>query len=221
MGFDEPDEFGGIRLNPKDILNHLLLVWATDYIAHSPTIHTRPDRPSDVIVVDCVDLDQTDPETGQPGLLGRRCWWRQAQLIQSLRGKIGKPDPMLARMGKDVGKPGFAAPFKLFSATADGPSVQRATAWIESHREFVPSSVGPPPRAEPQRAEQPTVWTPAPGQSHWDQPESSYMGTRTPGLPPTSPPPTQRPETQLERMARLAQEQRNHHGDPQSDVPPY
>lgn len=217
MPFAEPEETGGLRLNPKDILNHLLMVWAVDYIAHSPTQYSRPDKPSDVIVVDVVDLDQVDPN-GQPGLLARRCWWRQAQLIQSLKAKIGQKDPVLARMGKGTGTLGRAAPYQLFSATADGPSVQRANTWLNGHADFVPGDSAAVPVTV---FEQPTVWTPASGlpPSHWDAPESSYMG-RPPGLPPATPP-AQRPETQLERMARLAQEQRNHHGDPQPDTPPY
>lgn len=211
MPFGEPEETGGLRLNPKDILNHLLMVWACDYIPHSPTQYSRPDKPSDVIVVDIVDLDQVD-STGQEGLLAQRCWWRQALLIQSLKGRIGEKDPVLARMGKGTGTLGRAAPFQLFSATADGPSVQRATAWLVAHPDFVPGTMPLPPGTA---SEQTPTWRP----SHWDTPESSYMG-RPPNLPPSTPP-AQQPETALERMARLAQQQRDHHGNSQSDTPPY
>ena len=210
MPFAEPEETGGLRLNPKDLINHLLMVWSCDYIPHSPTQFTQPGKPSDVIVVDCVDLDQND-EHGRPGLLARRCWWRQAQLIQSLKTQIGKPDPILARMGRGTGTLGRAAPYQLYSATADGGSVQRANEWLARNRDFVPSAAGPPAMApsEPPRT------------SNWQTPESSYMG-RPPSLPPAAPPaqPAQY-ETVLERMARLAGQSRDHHGNPQSDTPPY
>jgi len=217
MPFAEPEEAGGLRLNPKDIINHLLMVWACDYIPHSPTQFTQPDKPSDVIVVDVVDLDQTG-EDGRPGLLGQRCWWRQAKLIQSLKPRIGEKDPVLARMGKGTGTMGRAAPYQLFSATADGPSVQRANAWLTANPGFVPGQA--PPAAPFQQS---TAWTPSGNHapSHWDEPEASYMG-RSPGLPPSTPPVTQAQESALERMARLAQQQqRNHHGNPQEDQPPY
>jgi len=208
MAFAEPEETGGLRLNPKDIINHLLMVWSCDYIPHSPTQFTQPGKPSDVIVVDVVDLDQMG-EDGRPGLLARRCWWRQAQLIQSLKGRIGQKDPVLARMGKGTGTMGRAAPYQLYSATTDPNSVKVANAWLEAHPDFAPGAPGPAPA---QSFEQPTVWTPGPGQSHWDEPERSYM---RPNLPPAQ------PETALERMARMAQQQRDHHGNPQSDTPPY
>ncbi len=100
MPFGEPEETGGLRLNPKDIINHLLMVWACDYIPHSPTQFTQPGKPSDVIVVDVVDLDQMG-EDGRPGLLARKCWWRQAQLIQSLKGRI-----VLGHLGRELGQGG-------------------------------------------------------------------------------------------------------------------
>lgn len=189
--FGEPEETGGLRLNPKDILNHLLLVWACDYIAHSPTVHSRPDRPSDVIIVDAVDLDQVNPDNGQPGLVGRRCWWRQAQLIQSLRNRIGGQTPMLVRMTKGVAKPGFAAPFQLVSVTADVPSVTRAKAWMAGNPGFIPSAAGPPPKPDHWDTQPPLT---AQGGSAWSQPEQ-------PNLPPPRPV-TPAEETLLERMAR-------------------
>jgi hypothetical protein len=144
MQFQEPDETGGIRINPKDTVGHLMLIWATDYIPHSPTQFTRPDKPSDVIVVDVVDLDQVDDE-GVPGLLARKVWWRQAQLIAALKGKIGDKDPMLVRMGRGGATMGRNAPFVLNSVTSDPQCVQRAYAWINNHSDFTPSGPGPKP----------------------------------------------------------------------------
>jgi hypothetical protein len=99
LTFDEPEETGnGVRMYPKDILGHLLLVWAVDYIEYSPTQFTKPGQPADVIIVDCVDLSVLDPDTNQPGWVARRTWWRQAQLIRGLRGKIGNKSPQLVVM---------------------------------------------------------------------------------------------------------------------------
>jgi len=189
MAFEEPEETGGIRLNPRDIVNHLLLVWVIDYIAHSPTQFSRPDKPSDVIVVDAVDLDQVD-ENGSVGLVARKCWWRQAQLIQALRGKIGGADPLLVRMGKGGATMGRNAPFVLVSMTADPQCVGRAGQWMKMNPDFVPSTPGvAPPVPSADWGQQ------APPQgSAWDQPER-------PDLPPPRPI-TPAEETVLERMAR-------------------
>lgn len=137
MTFDEPDPVGGDRLNPKDCVGHLLMVWAVDYIPDSPTKYSRPDRPSDVVVVDVVNLDQAD-ENGFQGALYRRCWWRQARLIAALKGRVGKLNYLLARMTEGVatmGKP----PFELYSCTNDPGAVGRASMWLEAHRDFRPS----------------------------------------------------------------------------------
>lgn len=189
MPFEEPEETGGIRLNPRDIVNHLLLVWVIDYVPHSPTQFTRPDKPSDVIIVDAVDLDQVD-EYGTPGLLARKCWWRQAQLIQSLRGKIGGKAPLLVRMGKGGATMGRNAPYVLMSMTADQQCVRRANEWLNQNKHFVPSTPGVQPVVPAQ-----DLSNGAPDQSgHWGQPER-------PDLPPPRPV-TPAEETLLERMAR-------------------
>jgi len=138
--FSEPGEdFSGVRINPADAIGHLLLVWVVEYIAHSPTRHTRADKPSDVIVVDVVDLDVEDPGTGQPGFLARHSWWRQSKLIQSLRPRVGDPNPLLAYMSKGGANPGFNAPFILTSATKEPAAQQRALEWLGRNPGFIPS----------------------------------------------------------------------------------
>ena len=187
--FDEPDETIGIRLNPRDILGHLVMVWATDYIPHSPTRHTKPGKPSDVIVVDVVDLDQMD-EMGQVGLLARKVWWRQVKLIMALKGRIGKETPILALMGQGKATQGLP-PFELFSMTSDASCVERANAWLQAHPDFKLS-----PRGE-QTGEQ----------AHWgvdnDQPAWSKPNPN-PQPQVYSPPAVSPQETMLERMARQA-----------------
>jgi hypothetical protein len=192
MAFSEPEETGGIRLNPRDIVNHLLLIWAIDYVAHSPTQFSRPDKPSDVIIVDAVDLDQVD-ENGQAGLVARKCWWRQAQLIQSLKPKVGGKDPMLVRMGRGGATMGRNAPYQLVSMTADAQCVSRATSWLMLNPGFTPSKPGvqlavPQDLTDPWRNDDPA------DQPDWSTPEPT-------NLPPPRPV-TPAEETVLERMAR-------------------
>jgi hypothetical protein len=182
MKFAEPEETGGNRCYPKDVVNHLLLVWAIDYIEHSPTQFSRPDKPSDVIIVDAVDLDQVDEDTGQPGRLARKAWWRQARLIQSLKPNLKQADPMLVRMAKGLGSKGMNAPFELVSQTGDPACVNRAQAWFAVNSDFTPSLPG--------------MSTPYMGPSQFDDP----------GDQPEWSTPRQE-ETVLERMARQASQQ--------------
>lgn len=215
--FDEPDESGGARIYPKDVLGHLLIVWAVDYIAHSPTQFSRPDKPSDVVVVDVVDLDQVDPDSGAPGLVSRRTWWRQSQLIASLKRKVGTGTPMLARMGKGTATMG-QPPFVLNSMTADPQCVQRANAWFQNHPDFKPSE--PMPQT-PAAEEEP------PEADAWFAPDaaSATVGNG-PAILNYGPPPGHqeslrnvgRPETQLEAMARRSQLPPTR---PTPDEPPY
>lgn len=139
--FDEPDEVGGgggPRLYPKEILNHLLVVYSIDYIEHSPTRFTKPGDRADVTVVDVIDLDLVDPETGQPGLLARKVWWRGARLNGALKGKVGSGTPLLARMAHGPATQGMP-PYVLDSMTQDPQAVARANAWFAAHPDFKPS----------------------------------------------------------------------------------
>lgn len=200
LGFDEPDDTGnGVRLYPKDIVGHLLLVWAIEYIPYSPSQFTQPGKPSDVVTVDVVDLDQRDPETQAVGLLARRTWWRQAQLIKALKPKVGGMSPLLVRMGKGVAGMGRTAPFVLQSMTQDPNAVRMANGWLQTNPTFVPSLPLPPVPVAP------------------DDGADPWAGQPAAELPPARPPaagqvPTQMParqETALERMARLSQNQQD------------
>lgn len=137
---DEPEEINtGAKLYPKDIINHTLLVWAVDYIPHSPTQFndgSDPKKPCDVVVVDVVDLDQLG-EDGGLGLVARGCWWRQGKLIQRLKPRVGKPNPLLGRMGKGLGANGA---FELIDLSADEKSLARARAWWQQSGGLVPST---------------------------------------------------------------------------------
>lgn len=152
-----PEEFTGVRINPRDCVGHLLMIWVIDYLPHKPTQYSRPDKPSDVIVVDVVDLDVVDPETSKPGLLARHTWWRQAKLIQKLKPKVGSPHPWLARMAKGGASAGFNAPFVLNGAGDEPGARERALEWASRNDGFQPSV----PFMEGTNP-QPQVETPAP-----------------------------------------------------------
>lgn len=136
---DEPEELNtGTKLYPKDIINHTVLVWATEYIAHSPTQFndgSDPKKPCDVVVVDLIDLDQVSEE-GSPGLVSRGSWWRQGRLIQRLKPRVGKPNPLIGRIIKGLGPNGA---FELMDLSADEKALARARNWWAINGGFTPS----------------------------------------------------------------------------------
>ena len=213
LNLDEPDQQGnGVRLYPKEILGHLLLVWAIEYIEHAPTQYTKPGQPSDVVVVDVVDLSDLDGE-GQP-VVARCTWWRQAQLIKSLRGKVGRADPILVSMGKGTAAVGKSQPYVLTSQTQNEQAVAMAQAWWAANQDFEPSK--PMPRAQVQDETPADPWAgqPDPGVSLPGLPPARPAG------PPTGPTPAQ--ETMLARIARQSlqgQDWAANHPVKQGDVP--
>lgn len=165
MPFNEPEVSG--RLNPRDIIGHLLMVWPTEYIENNPTRYSKAGQASDVIVVDVVDLDEYDEGTGLPGKLSRNVWWRPGRLIGALKKQVGTKDPYLAWMKQGVASQGMNAPFMLVTATADPAAVEKAEAWLATYPEFRPSGPGngeqqtqrfePTAQAEPEPARQETA----------------------------------------------------------------
>lgn len=148
MPFGEPEIAGGPY--PKELLGHLLMVWAVEYIEDAPSKFSNRGAPSDVIVVDMVDLNEVEFGTNEAGVLSRGAWWRGGRLIGSLKRRLGKPDPVLAWMRLGTASAGFNAPYELVSATSDPESVRRAQNWLDSHPDFKPlgatSRVPDPPR---------------------------------------------------------------------------
>jgi hypothetical protein len=199
---DEPEEFNtGTKLYPKDVINHVLMVWATEYIAHSPTAYndgSDPKKPCDVVVVDVVDLDMVD-DNGALGLVSRGTWWRQGRLIQKLRNRVGKPNPLLGRMTKGVGPNGA---FELVDLSADEKALLRARNWWAISGGHVPSE----PYNQTQRAPEvqvaaQTVPTPAP--SPLERAANESLGRQT----------TPGEDEVLARLRRLS--------GGQSDTPPF
>lgn len=147
--FGEPDEVSGSgqNLKPAEVLGHLLLIWVTEYVAYSPTKHTKEGQRADLVVVDAVDLDQKNPDTGEEGLVSRKNWWRPGPLVDAFRGRVGIKDPMLGRLSRDLGKQGIP-PYAFTSATGSREDVARATAWIQAHPNFGISTGGGGPRPQ-------------------------------------------------------------------------
>mgnify|MGYP003575154608 CR=1 FL=1 len=185
----EPSEGTGDRLNPRDALGHLLIVWVIDYIAYSPTRFTQPGKPSDVIVVDVVDLDVAD-ERGFQGKLYRKVWWRQARLISSLKDRIGIR--MLARMSQGTGTQGFNAPFELVNMLGDPEALHRGDLWMKAHKDFTPTLPGigatPVQPVKPEIVEEKTYLERMAEQA--GRGADRIGGTGTPPPPPPMPPPS-------------------------------
>lgn len=168
MPFGEPEIAGGPY--PKELLGHLLMVWAVEYIEDAPSKFSNRGAPSDVIVVDIVDLNEVEFGTNEAGVLSRGAWWRGGRLIGSLKRRLGKPDPVLAWMRLGTASAGFNAPYELVSATSDPESVRRAQNWLDSHPDFTPGgamsrvSSSPRPSTEevPESNPEPEVETDSP-----------------------------------------------------------
>lgn len=210
---------GGQSLYPDKLMGHLLLVWAIEWIAHSPTQFSRPDKPSDVIVVDVVDLDTGD--------IGVQSWWRQSRLIRDLKTKVGKPNPILVAMTKGIASPGSQAPYELAPMTDNQQAVAKANAWFQNNPGFTPSKPVPqavPPKApgdtqtytqiaEPRDTQpsQPPDWARTlpsePGGPAWLPAQETWPGQQEQAHSPYQPPAPARPLTQAERMAQAASEQ--------------
>jgi hypothetical protein len=200
---DEPDPITtGSKIYPKDIINHTVLVWATEYIEHSPTQYndgTDPRKPCDVIVVDVVDLDQLDADTGIPGLVARGSWWRQGRLIQRLRPRVGKQNPLLGRILKGLGPNGA---FELMDLSADPKSVARANAWWAATGGIVPSG-----QEKPEQVQVSAQSVPVPVPSPLEQAANQSLGR----------PVTSEEMNTLDRLRRLGS-QTNTLGN---DTPPF
>jgi hypothetical protein len=124
------------------LAGHLLIVFPIGYIDHHPTRFTQPGKKSDVVVCDLVDLDAQDEATGAVGKVYRNAWWRQSQLIVSLRPWIGKR--VLGRLGKGISRNGMNAPWILNDAVQEPGAIDRAKQWAAANPGFAISQFSPP-----------------------------------------------------------------------------
>lgn len=190
-GFDrvvETTEFARV----DQLAGHLLIVFPIGYIPHSQTKFTVPGKKSDVIVSDIVDLDDVD-ETGNPGKLYRSVWFRGAQLIMSLRPRIGSK--VLGRIGRGVARNGMNAPWVISDMASDPELVERAKQWGRIHSDFVTTPFQQPEPRDPigfppgSTVEPPRFPVQQPGQQQpfYNASHSTTYPGQQPGYPQPSP----------------------------------
>ena len=203
--FDEQEQQQsyGPRLYEKAVVGHLLLVWATEY-KEKGTAGTQFNANADAIVVDCVDLSDIDPETGQPPV-SYGVWWRGGAVIGALRGRIGRDAPMLAYMGTEPSGKGNPK-YVLVQAHQDPWAREEGTRWMNAHPDFRK------PPGDGGADFVPTVTRSAPA------PEPTPTGARVQA---TAPVPVSQ-ESVLERLRRASQAaQAQAQRIQQEDKPPY
>lgn len=211
---------------PKNLVNHLLLIWAIEHIKHSPTQFTEEGKESPVIIVDVVDLcHNPEPYRAQ--------WWRPLYLVGALKGNVGKP-PTLVVMKLD------GRSFQLESMSAHPQAVDIARQWFMRNQGFTPSVPAPPPQAQgnsfqdpwatvtptrpnpaaqsrPPAGQQPPNQAPAQGWNSNPQPQVQGWGSSTPS--PASGPPAQEPLTQQSILDRLRQQVPAQQSSPPGNAP--
>lgn len=134
--FARPADTGGEFVNPRQLDGHLLIVYPLGYVPFIQTKFSRPDKPSDGIAVDVVDLDDKD-ERGNPGKVYRNCNWMQGQLIASLKSRVGQK--VLGRIGLGVARNGMNPPWVLVDMFDDAAARERASAWVRANPDFAPT----------------------------------------------------------------------------------
>lgn len=169
------EQSSGVYINPKDIVNHLLLVWSVGYLPPGQA-PTKFNEQADCAVVDVVDLSQVDPDTGLPGLLATGQRWYQARLIRELKPRVGRTTPMLCAMTQVPSTKGNPA-FELTPAHHDESCVTAANEWRARNRNFIPGAA---------RQTQVDTSTPAPAQ--YVQPPA-VPATAAPATPAPARPP--------------------------------
>lgn len=162
----QPTEVGGEFIKPKDLRGHLLIVFPIGYVPHIQTRFSSPDKKSDAITVDVIDLDDKD-EYGAPGKIYRNSNWMQSQLIVGLRSLIGSK--ALGRIDLGMSRNGMNAPWVFNSAAEDSSARERASAWLREHPHFAPTVFSLREQSSPQ---QETVQQ-RPPQNQYDRPAPS------------------------------------------------
>lgn len=143
----EDDDWGQVVNGSGDFArvdqleNHLLIVYPRGYIEHHPTKFSQPGKKSDVIVCDVVDLDAPDDNGQAPGKVYRNAWWRQSQLIISLRPFIDKR--VLGRITKGISRNGMNPPWVIGDSTAEPGAIERARTWAHANPNFALSPFDP------------------------------------------------------------------------------
>lgn len=205
-------------VNPKDMVNHLLLVWPVRYEADTFTKYPRQDgKPSDAVFCDIVDLSLPD-ENGDRGKVMRACKWTQGRLIRDTKKLVGAPDPLLVSMSKD------GEAFIIVFQHRNQAAVQMANEWESRNPGFVPGANAPAPRASEPKQD----WNaPVSGDVWTEQQDTGVWPPRTTETPKQTPPAASVSNTSevMDRLRRSAgiptnaDEQRNQ--DPSFQEPPF
>ncbi|GIJ50007.1 hypothetical protein Val02_68930 [Virgisporangium aliadipatigenens] len=101
-----------------DLIGRLLVIRPT---AHLDRVAV-PGGFAEGIRVDVIDVDGTDPATGDQGALRRDVVWCNPRLVEALKPHIG--DLILARLTTGAAKPGQHPPCLLADATSDPVAVR-------------------------------------------------------------------------------------------------
>jgi hypothetical protein len=187
----------GVYINPKDVENHLLLIWSIGYLPPGQA-PTKFNDQADCVVVDVVDLDQTDEQTGLPGLLATGQRWYQQRIIRDLKGRVGKPFPMLAFLATEPSTKGNPA-FVLTPAHTAPTCIAQANEWRSRNPSFIPGA-----------ARQTMVDTPAPAANPQPKVETSPASPQSAVLAQLR----QKAQSQQAAISRLT-------GKPQEIEPPF
>jgi hypothetical protein len=122
MALSAPQQ-NGDQLNQADVENHTLIVAPTEFIAHIPTVHTKPGEQSPAIRVNVVDL--SDP-SGAPVKYTGVLWF--GIISGSLKRQIG--ETILGRMHKGTASPGKNPPWQLADIMSEQAWVDYASNWL-------------------------------------------------------------------------------------------
>lgn len=198
--WDSPIEGGGEFIRIAQLAGHLIIAYPIGYIEHMQTRFSTPDKRSDAIVCDIVDLDVIGDDN-QPGKVYRSQRFMQGQVIVGLRSRMN--GRVLGRVGQGVSRNGMNAPWQIQDATQDPDAVARAMAWAQAHPDFKPSEFVPyiPRQQVPVAAPQPPQQQ-YPGQQFNTAPPAQYPGSGNGYGQPQQPtpwpsaPPAQQPQYQ-------------------------
>lgn len=114
----------GDMLAPADCLGHTMIVAPTEFIAHLPTVNTKPGEQSPAIRVDVVDFFDPDGPVVYTGVL----WF--GVLSNTLKRKVGSF--LAGRMGQGTASPGRNAPWQLDDITAEADWMAHMNNWLDN-----------------------------------------------------------------------------------------
>jgi hypothetical protein len=230
---------GGDRFNlPLAVQNrNLLIIIPTQLVSNHPGPRSQPGKRSPMLVADVVNLDEPDPN-GQFGKVYRGAWLGQSAFVKQLGGQLRQP--FLVRVFVNMLAEG--KPYYFESANDNPQDGPRGQQWLDANTNFQLSGEDPTleiPFVEgaPQQMQSQNGFNGGyPQQQGYGQPQGYGQQGPPPGYgPPPVPdgwgqPRQQQPvytqhqppaQTPYEQWQAQQGQSVNHHGQPQSDQPPY